>query len=99
MGFPLADTPVYSLLMALASLQTDGYDMQKGTFRYPFLQAVRRHAYAPMLGDEAEWAGQWQGADSPTLLTWLDKMIQRVGTCFTGRPAPSAYDMLYMEAM
>ncbi len=99
MGFPLADTPVYSLLMALASLQTDGYDMQKGTFRYPFLQAVRRHAYAPMLGDEAEWAGQWQGADSPTLLTWLDRMVQRVGTCFAGRPAPSAYDMLYMEAI
>ena len=99
MGFPLADTPVYSLLLALASLQTDGYDQARHTFRYPFLQAVRRHAYAPMLGDEAEWAGTWQGCDSLTLLVWMDRMLQRVGLHFSGLSSPNAYDMLYMEAI
>lgn len=99
MGFPLADTPVYSLLLALASLQTDGYDLARQAFRYPFLQVVRRHAYAPLLGDEADWAGTWQGADSPTLLLWMDRMLQRVGTHFSGLSSPSAYDMLYMEAI
>ena len=99
MGFPLADTPVYSLLLALASLQTDGYDLQRHTFRYPFMQAVRRHAYAPMLGDESEWAGAWQGEDSTTLLLWMDRMVQRVGTHFAGLSTPTAYDMLYMEAI
>lgn len=99
MGFPLADTPVYSLLLALASLQTDGYDLQRRTFRYPFMQAVRRHAYAPLLGDECEWASAWQGEDSATLLLWMDRMVQRVGAHFAGLSTPTAYDMLYMEAI
>lgn len=99
MGFPLADTPVYSLIMALTSLQTDGYDRAKQAFRYSFLQTVRRHAYASLLGDEKEWASTWQGADSSTLLTWLDRMLQRVGIHFSQMSQPSAYDMLYMEAI
>lgn len=99
MGFPLADTPVYSMLMALASLQTDGYDVVKGAFRYPFLQAIRRHPYATLLGDEAEWAREWHGADSPTLLTWLDMLLQRIGSHFAGLVQPSAYDLLYIEAI
>lgn len=99
MGFPLADTPVHSLLMALINLQTDGYDKSKQTFRYSFLQAVRRHAYVRLLGEETEWACTWQGTDSPTLLTWLDKMLQRIGLYFSKITQPSAYDMLYMEAV
>ena len=99
MGFPLADTPIYGLLMALASLQTEGYDRQKGSFSYPFLRAVRRHPYACLLGEESSWAGSWQGADSPTLLTWMDEMLQRIGKHFSGIKEPDAYDMLYMEAI
>lgn len=99
MGFPLADTPVYGLLMALANLQTDGYDPAKGTFRYPFLLAAKRHPYAHLLGTENKWAHEWHGADSASLLKWLDTQLQHIGRHFSTLAHPSAYDMLYMEAI
>ena len=36
MGFPIADTPIYGILMALLKLQIEGYDEERKRFRYPF---------------------------------------------------------------
>ena len=45
MGFPLAQTPVYSLVNALAELQTTGYSPQTGRFLAENVLAVLRHPY------------------------------------------------------
>lgn len=45
MGFPLAQTPVYSLLTALAELQLKGVDEGQNRFRYNYVLPVLRHPY------------------------------------------------------
>lgn len=45
MGFPLSQTPVYSLLTALAELQLKGVDEAQNRFRYNFVLPVLRHPY------------------------------------------------------
>ena len=49
MGFPLAQTPVYSLVSALIELQTTGY--RRDTGRY---QSVLKHPYTRQLSTSAE---------------------------------------------
>lgn len=48
MGFPLTQTPVYSLLTALADLQLKGITDKNERFRYNYVLAVLRHPYIRM---------------------------------------------------
>lgn len=60
MGFPLSDTPVYSFILALTALQTDGFQAEGQRFRAASIKHVAAHPYARLL-DEAAWlrpAGQ-----------------------------------------
>lgn len=45
MGFPLAQTPVYSLVQACVELQTSGYQAQAGRYRGENVLALLRHPY------------------------------------------------------
>lgn len=54
MGFPLAQTPVYSYLNALTQLQTDGYRADTGRYTYEAVTAVLRHPYVRQLSQQAE---------------------------------------------
>lgn len=54
MGFPLRQTPVYSLVQALMELQTDGYDSHEGHYLYETVLAVLRHPYVRQLSEAAE---------------------------------------------
>lgn len=45
MGFPLAQTPVYSFISALVELQTGGYRAEKGRFVYEAVKGVLKHPY------------------------------------------------------
>lgn len=54
MGYPLADTPVYSFVSNLLDLIIQGYSMQKNTFRTRFVRAVERHPFAKFI-DESLW--------------------------------------------
>ena len=54
MGFPLAQTPVYSYINALAELQTDGYRADSGRYVYAAVLAVLKHPYVRQLSPEAE---------------------------------------------
>ncbi|NCC09454.1 MAG: PD-(D/E)XK nuclease family protein [Bacteroidia bacterium] len=45
MGFPLAQTPVYSFISALVGLQTGGYRAETGRFVYEAVKAVLKHPY------------------------------------------------------
>lgn len=54
MGFPLAQTPVYSYINALTELQTDGYRTDSGRYVYEAVMAVLKHPYVRQLSAEAE---------------------------------------------
>lgn len=54
MGFPLAQTPVYSYINALTELQTDGYRADSGRYTYEAVTAVLKHPYVRQLSAEAE---------------------------------------------
>ena len=45
MGFPLAQTPVYSFVNALLELQTNGYRTKEGRYLYESVQTVLKHPY------------------------------------------------------
>ena len=97
MGFPLTDAPVYSFVMALLSLQTDGFDATQQRFRHPFVQAVQHHVYAPFVPEE-QWL-RYQATDNVLLLTYLIEMVQQVGMHFSGIQEPDVYEQLYIEAI
>lgn len=54
MGFPLAQTPVYSYINALTEHQTDGYRADSGRYVYEAVMAVLKHPYVRQLSAEAE---------------------------------------------
>lgn len=97
MGFPLTDAPVYSFVMALLSLQTDGFDATQQRFRHPFVQVVQHHVYAPLVPEE-QWL-RYQATDNVQLLTYLIEMVQQVGMHFSGIQEPDVYEQLYIEAI
>ena len=45
MGFPLAQTPVYSYISALMELQTTGYRRDTGRYTYEAVLAILKHPY------------------------------------------------------
>lgn len=54
MGFPLVQTPVYSLIGALATLQHEGYHKETGCYTYETVSAVLKHPYIYSLSSQAE---------------------------------------------
>lgn len=54
MGFPLTNTPVYSLLTALLTLQDEGYNEQEDCFHYEEVANVLKHPYIQLLSNTAE---------------------------------------------
>ena len=52
MGFPLSDTPVFSFITSLVSLQTEGYDSVRQRFRQAPLRTVRLHPFAHLVPEE-----------------------------------------------
>ncbi len=54
MGFPLAQTPVYSFINAILELQTQGYNTKEGRYLYEAVQIVLKHPYTQLSSDKAE---------------------------------------------
>lgn len=52
MGYSLTGTPIYSLMLALIALQTEGWDEGRKRFRLPFLRTVKYHPYSRFLEQE-----------------------------------------------
>ena len=50
-GYPLAQTPVTSLVNLLITLQTNGYDTQRQCFRLRYVNHVLRHPYARYISE------------------------------------------------
>lgn len=58
MGFPLAQTPVYSFISAALDMQTTGYRRDTGRYTYEAVQALLKHPYTRCLSDKAEMLGR-----------------------------------------
>lgn len=54
MGFPLSQTPVYSFLIALLNLHTQGYQPQSGRYTFQEVIALLKHPYTRSLSPLAE---------------------------------------------
>lgn len=54
MGFPLAQTSVYSFINAVVELQTTGYHSETGRYSYDTVQAVLKHPYTRQISLKAE---------------------------------------------
>jgi CRISPR/Cas system-associated exonuclease Cas4 (RecB family) len=54
MGFPLAQTPVFSFINVVLELQTTGYDSRSGRYRYDAVRAVLKHPYVGRCSSLAE---------------------------------------------
>lgn len=54
MGFPLAQTPVYSFINAAMELQTNGYRSDIGRFTYEAVSAILKHPYTQQLSTHAD---------------------------------------------
>lgn len=54
MGFPLAQTPVYSFINAAMDLQTTGYRSGTGRYTYESVSAILKHPYTRQLSINAE---------------------------------------------
>ena len=52
MGYPVMSTPIYSLLIALIELQTEGWDERRKRFRLPFLKTIQYHPYKQYIEEE-----------------------------------------------
>ena len=53
MGFPLAQTPVYSFINAAMELQTNGYRSDTGRFTYEAVSAILKHPYTRQISSHA----------------------------------------------
>lgn len=58
MGFPLAQTPVYSFLSAALEMQTTGYRRDTGRYTYEAVQTLLKHPYTRCLSETAERLGR-----------------------------------------
>ncbi|WP_300702679.1 PD-(D/E)XK nuclease family protein [Bacteroides sp.] len=54
MGFPLAQTPVYSFINSLVEMQTTGYRKDTGRYTYESVLSVLKHPYTRQLSTAAE---------------------------------------------
>lgn len=54
MGFPLSQTPVFSLVNALLDLHINGFNPNTGRYTYASVIAVLKHSYIRRLSQEAE---------------------------------------------
>lgn len=97
MGFPLSDTPVYSFINALLSMQTDGWDHEHSRFRYAFMQSVLHHPYAKYLEHEALL--NYKGNTQTEILEYVAEILEMVGRSFTLISTPDIYEQLYIESI
>lgn len=74
MGYTLTGTPVFSLVMALIALQTDGWDEKRKRFRLSFLKTVNLHPYCGHL-DDALWNRRIDTTDASALVEYLDAVV------------------------
>lgn len=74
MGYTLTGTPVFSFVMALIALQTDGWDDRRRRFRLSFLKTVTLHPYCIHL-ERSLWEKRIDMTDASALVEYLDDVV------------------------
>lgn len=74
MGYPLMSTPIYSLLIALIELQTEGWDDKRKRFRLPFLKTIQYHPYIQYIEKE-QWHYRVCPDDILSFVDYLDTIV------------------------
>lgn len=97
MGFPLVDTPVYSFVNVLMSMFIDGYEKASHSYRYTFMEKVRRHPFYHYIKDVADLSAQ--EPDCQVMLDKLLRILDAVSLHFGAKQKPDIYDQLYTEAI
>ena len=97
MGFPIADTPIYGILMSLLKLQIEGYDEERKRFRYPFEQTLRRQPLFELLNEEDCFV--YQGKDTAKLLDYLLKLLRQIALHYAQIEEPNLFEQLYSETV
>ena len=80
-GYPLAQSPVASLVSQLIALRRDGYDRQRGTFRYRYRTSLLRHPLLAAASPELQTLLFQQPTplyQNEELLVWLCQVLQHL---------------------
>lgn len=98
MGFPMSDTPLFSFINALLSLQTDGYDRERHRFRPEQEQTVRLHPYTALLDEEKIFVPH---ADNAGLLNYIRLLLEDLAGIFGAEQenGDDVFRPLYHEAL
>jgi CRISPR/Cas system-associated exonuclease Cas4 (RecB family) len=97
MGFPIADTPIYGIIMALLKLQIDGYDANRKRFRYPFVQTLRRQPLFELLNEEDCLV--YHCSNTEELLEWLLTLVRQIARHYAMIEEPNLFEQLYSETI
>ena len=97
MGFPIADTPVYGIIMSLLKLQMEGYDADRKRFRYPFVQTLRRQPLFELLKEEECLV--YHGNNTAELLDWLLTLLRQIALHYAQIEEPNIFEQLYSETV
>ena len=90
MGFPLTETPVFSFVNALLTLQTDGWDVAHQRFRRVQLKVVEAHPLTRQVPEGLWRRPVGEGAD---LIIYLRQLLVALST------ANSQFSPLHTEAI
>lgn len=96
MGFPLADTSVYSFIQALLTLHTEGVDTINHRFRPSLLATVESHPFARLLGKET-WLHEV--LEQEALVQYVLEMLALLGKKLSQIEHPSSTTVLDIEAV
>ena len=97
MGFPVADTPVYGIIMSLLKLQIEGYDADRKRFRYPFEQTLRRQPLFEVLDEKDCFT--YCGNSTEELLEYLLRLVRQIASHYAQIEEPNIFEQLYSETV
>ena len=95
MGFPIANTPIYGIIMSLLKLQIEGYDADRKRFRYPFEQTLRRQPLFEQLDEEDCFI--YCGDSTEKLLDYLLTLVRQIALHYAQIEEPNIFEQLYSE--
>lgn len=96
MGFPLTDTPIFSFLSIITSMQIDGWEASGKRFRNTFMEKVQRHPYHALLSSDI-FVHQ---SDNLSLLNYMQAIVTELATHYAQKEEQDdIYDQLYAEAL
>ncbi len=97
MGLPLSETPVYSFVLALYQLHTEGWDARRQRFRRTYQQSVLRHPYAQYF-EEAQLLQYGDGSQTQTIAA-LIKAVETIGLALSQIATPTITEQLHIESV